>query len=85
MIGALAPVLTPGEAGERRSVLAALPILRQNVADRRTANSEWAADLGEVADIRWMTADEITRDSATPVWMHIGLELVERKRLALGW
>ena len=47
VIGALAPVLTPGEAGERRSVLAAFPILRQSAADRRTANSEWAADLGE--------------------------------------
>ena len=47
MIGALAPVLTPGEAGERRSVLVAFPILRQSAADRRTANSEWAADLGE--------------------------------------
>ena len=47
MIGALAPVLTPGEAGERRSFLVAFPILRQSVADRRTANSEWAADLGE--------------------------------------
>jgi hypothetical protein len=47
LIGALAPVLTPGEAGERRSFLAAFPILQQSVADRRTANSEWAADLGE--------------------------------------
>jgi hypothetical protein len=47
VIGALAPVLTPGEAGERRSFLVAFPILRQSVADRRTANSEWAADLGE--------------------------------------
>ena len=47
VIGALAPVLTPGEAGERRSFLVAFPILRQSAADRRTANSEWAADLGE--------------------------------------
>lgn len=47
VLGALAPVLTPGEAGERRSFLVAYPILRQSVADRRTANSEWAADLGE--------------------------------------
>jgi hypothetical protein len=47
MIGALAPVLTPGEAGERRSFLIAYPILQQTAADRQTANSEWAADLGE--------------------------------------
>ena len=47
VIGALAPVLTPGEAGERRSFLVAYPILQQSAADRRTANSEWAADLGE--------------------------------------
>src|SRR4029453_18856485 len=40
VIGALAPVLTPGEAGERRSVLAALPILRQSAPDPRTAHSE---------------------------------------------
>jgi hypothetical protein len=46
-MGALAPVLTPGEAGERRSFLVAYPVLRQTAADRRTANSEWAADLGE--------------------------------------
>jgi hypothetical protein len=43
----LAPVLTPGEVGERRSFLVAYPILQQTTADRRTANSEWAADLGE--------------------------------------
>ena len=45
-MGALAPVLTPGEPGERRSFMVAFPILRPSAADRRTANSEWAADLG---------------------------------------
>lgn len=45
-MGALAPVLTPGEPGERRSFMVAYPILRQSAADRQTANSEWAADLG---------------------------------------
>ncbi|GAB3991021.1 hypothetical protein GCM10028771_09630 [Nocardioides marmoraquaticus] len=45
-MGALAPVLTPGEPGERRSFMVAYPILRQSTADRQTANSEWAADLG---------------------------------------
>ena len=46
-IGALAPVLTPSEPGERRSFLVAYPILRQSAADRQSATSEWAADLGE--------------------------------------
>jgi hypothetical protein len=47
VMGALAPVLIPGEAGERRSLLVAYPILRQAVADRHSATSEWAADLGQ--------------------------------------
>jgi hypothetical protein len=47
LMGALAPVLTPTEPGERRSFLAAFPILREAVARRRSASSEWAADLGE--------------------------------------
>lgn len=45
-MGALAPVLTPSEPGERRSVVVAFPILRQSTADRQSANSEWAADMG---------------------------------------
>ena len=45
-MGALAPVLTPGEPGERRSMVVAFPILRQSTADRQSANSEWAADMG---------------------------------------
>lgn len=46
-MGALAPVLTPGEPGERRSFLVAYPILSQAKAERQSANSEWAADVGE--------------------------------------
>jgi hypothetical protein len=46
-MGALRPVLTPSEPGERRSLLVAYPILRQSTADRRSATSEWAADLGD--------------------------------------
>ncbi len=45
-LGALAPVLTPNEPGERRSLLVAFPIMRQANADRQSANSEWAADMG---------------------------------------
>lgn len=45
-MGALAPVLTPGEPGERRSFMVAYPVLRQSTADRQSANAEWASDLG---------------------------------------
>ena len=37
----------PRRAGGAAQLLVAFPILAQSVADRRTANSEWAADLGE--------------------------------------
>lgn len=47
LMGALAPVLTPTETGERRSYVVSFPILRQSTADRQSASSEWAADLGE--------------------------------------
>ncbi len=47
LMGALAPILTPTEAGERRSFVVSFPILRQSTADRKSASSEWAADLGE--------------------------------------
>lgn len=44
VMGALAPVLTPSEPGERRSFMVAYPIVAQSAADRRSGNSEWAAD-----------------------------------------
>jgi hypothetical protein len=47
VIGALAPLLAPTEAGERRSLLVGFPILAQTAADRQTQNAEWAADMGE--------------------------------------
>ncbi|MCA0308833.1 MAG: PrgI family protein [Actinobacteria bacterium] len=46
-LGALAPVLVPTDPGERRSLLVAFPLLAQSVADRQTANTEWAADMGD--------------------------------------
>ena len=42
-------------------------------------------DPGEVAALRWMTAEEILADSACPPWMEPSLALVERKRQAFGW
>lgn len=47
VLGALAPILTPTEQGERRSYLVSFPILRPHIADRKSASSEWAADLGD--------------------------------------
>lgn len=46
-LGALAPVLASGRAGERRCLLVTFPILAASAADRRAASREWAADLGE--------------------------------------
>lgn len=46
-MGALAPILTPSEAGERRSFVVAYPIVSQSKADRQSGNAEWAADLAE--------------------------------------
>lgn len=46
-MGALAPVLTPTEPGERRCVLVAYPILTASAANRQSASSEWAADMGD--------------------------------------
>lgn len=46
-MGALAPILTPSESGERRSFVVAFPIVSQSKADRQSGNAEWAADLAE--------------------------------------
>ena len=47
VMGALAPILTPSESGERRSFVVAFPIVAQTKADRHSGNAEWAADLAE--------------------------------------
>ena len=47
VIGALAPVLTPAEPGERRSFMVAFPILGQAAAERTSDNAEFAADMGD--------------------------------------
>ena len=46
-MGALAPILTPTEPGERRCLLVAFPIISATAADRQSASSEWAADMGD--------------------------------------
>lgn len=47
LMGALAPILTPAETGERRSYVVCYPIVRQATADRQSGSSEFAADLAE--------------------------------------
>jgi len=47
VMGALAPILTPSESGERRSFMVAFPIVAQAKADRQSGNSELAADTAE--------------------------------------
>lgn len=46
-MGALAPALTPTAPGERRSFMVCYPILTASVANRQSATSEWAADIGD--------------------------------------
>lgn len=45
VIGALAPVLTPTEAGERRSFMVAFPLLAPHTAERAADNTEFASDM----------------------------------------
>ena len=42
-------------------------------------------DPGEVAAVRWMTAEEILAYPKTPPWTRQSIELAERKRIAKGW
>lgn len=51
-MGALAPILTPSEAGERRSFMVAYPIVAPSRADRASGNAEWAADTAEALRYR---------------------------------
>lgn len=46
-MGALAPVLSAQQDGERRSLMVCYPVVAATRAERQSANSEWAADLGE--------------------------------------
>lgn len=47
VMGALAPVLMPGEPGERRSFLVCLPISTARRAARASASTEWKNDMGQ--------------------------------------
>ena len=52
VMGALAPILTPTEAGERRSLMVAFPIVARSKADRASGNAEWAADTAQALRAR---------------------------------
>ncbi len=47
VMGALAPILTPTEPGERRSLMVSFPILKQGTAERQSDNAEFAAGMGD--------------------------------------
>lgn len=47
LMGALAPIITPTEPGERRSLVVAFPILDQARAETKARNSEWGADIAD--------------------------------------
>ena len=46
-MGALAPILTPGEIGERRSFVVVYPVASRAQAERQSGNAEWVADLSD--------------------------------------
>lgn len=52
---------------------------------RHKSGTAVAADPGEVAAVRWMTAEEASAHPETPPWTRNALELAERIRLAKGW
>lgn len=47
VIGALAPVLTPTQPGERRSMAVVFPLLQASAADRKARSAEWGADMAQ--------------------------------------
>ena len=68
VLGALAPVLTPTGAGERRSVLVAYPIFSAHQAARTSASSEWSADMGAaLREKARMKTSTKTRDETSQV------------------
>ena len=42
-------------------------------------------DSGEVAAVRWMTAQEILAHPEIPPWTRQSIELAEQRRIASGW
>jgi len=46
VLGALAPILTPSAAGERRTLIVCYPVLTATKAERTSDSAEFAADMG---------------------------------------
>lgn len=68
VLGALAPILAPTGAGERRSYLVAFPILSQSKAVRASATSEWTTDMGQaLRDKARMKQNTKSKDEARQV------------------
>ncbi len=42
-------------------------------------------DRSEVAELRWMSAEEIVHHPAAPPWTRKTIELAERKRIVKDW
>ena len=81
VLGALAPVLVPSEAGERRSLVVVYPIVGSGRARRQSETRQWGADLGEglrdKAKVRRTTAagDEAARARGTEAKLARGAAL----------
>ena len=52
---------------------------------RWKSGQAFAADPGEVAAVRWMTAAEAIAHPETPPWTRLSLELAEKERIKRGW
>lgn len=61
------------------------PVLDVVFLCRYASGTPAISDPGEVADLRWMTVEEILADPASPPWMVPSLQLVEHKRASMGW
>ena len=81
VLGALAPVLVPAQAGERRSLVVVYPIVAPGRAQRQSGTRQWGADLGEAlrdkAKVRRTTAagDEAARARGTEAKLARGAAL----------
>jgi 8-oxo-dGTP diphosphatase len=66
-------------------VAAGYPVVDVVFLCRWKSGQAFAADPGEVAAVRWMTADEAIAHPETPPWTRWSLELAEKTRLKRGW
>jgi 8-oxo-dGTP pyrophosphatase MutT (NUDIX family) len=67
------------------SVAAGDPVVDVVFLCRWKSGRAFAADPGEVAAVRWMTAEEAIAHPETPPWTRLSLELAENVRRERGW